>query len=248
MSTSANYRTASDASPPISPEFRHELAAALRLEEQLKTKIALEDVYFWATACTKTRDEQDSDNPYKPFPDKLFLRLVFDYLQHEASPVKVIKKSRTMMCSWAVSAWAGHYGFTHPASCIAFQSRDERRALKCIEYVKELWKNGLDSLKELWMPEKDPEKQPAHEFRMKNGSKFTALTGDPDNIRSEHPSIVVLDEAAFMERGEESYNTAIATKCLHMVVLSSANAGWYEDLVETAAPIRWPDYAGGGTR
>jgi hypothetical protein len=219
-----------------------ELAEAVRMEEQLKAQIALKDNYFWLTQATKTKDEQDPLNPYKPFPEKLYLRLLFEYLNQEPNPVKYIKKSRTMICSWAVSGWTGHFGFTHPATCVAFQSRDERRALKCVEYVKTLWRNSIDPLKELWVLEKPVEKQPSHEFRLKNDSKFLALTGDPDNIRSEHPTIVVLDEAAFMERGEESYNTALATQSLHMIVLSSANPGWFEEVIERALPVRWPTY------
>lgn len=217
-----------------------QLQEALRIEQALKSRVALKNAYFWATECTLTKDEQDPETPYKPFPDKLYLKMTFDYLNQEPSPVKWIKKSRTMLASWAVSAWSGHHGFTHPATCVAFQSRDERRALKCVEYVKELWKNSLEPLRAGWPLAKSLERQPDHSLELANGSKFLALTGDPDNIRSEHPTIVVLDEAAFMERGEESYNTALATQCLHMIVLSSANSGWFEDLIEQARPVPWP--------
>lgn len=213
-----------------------------REQQELMARLALTDNHFWLTQCTLTKDEQDPENPYKPFPNKMYLRLVLNYLKNEPSPVKFIKKSRTMMGSWAVSGWAAHWGFTHPATCVGIQSRDERRALKCIEYIKELWKNSIPPLKDGWPIEKPIDKFPAHEFRLTNGSKFVALTGDPDNIRSEHPTIVILDEAAFMEAGEESYNTAVATKCLHLIVLSSAQAGWFEDMVETSQSVQMPSY------
>ena len=71
------------------------------------------------------------------------------------------------------------------------------------------------------------------------------IPGDPGKIRSEHPTIVVLDEGAHITEGEQSYNVAAATRCPHLVVLSSAWPGWFRDATEFATPVDWPNYRQG---
>ncbi len=155
-----------------------------------------------------------------------------------------IEKSRTMMCSWLVAAWAAHKAFTRPATCVVFQSQDEDRAVHDVEYCKVLWEQSDDMLRDEWELDKQLDKQSYHEFSLKNGSKMVALPGDPGKIRSEHPTIVVLDEAAHIERGEESYNVAAGTRTPYLVCLSSAAPGWFRDFTEFAKPVDWPDYRG----
>jgi hypothetical protein len=193
------------------------------------------------TECTKTKDEQ-SREPYRPFPNKEYLRLVLNYLRYEPNPVKGIKKSRTMMLSWVVTAWATHQVLCNPAILAVVQSRDEDTALTCVGYAKELWKNSDPLLRQHWPLEKALEKQPDHEFTTAHGSSFMAIPGDPDKIRSKHPTIVILDEIAWMDRGEEAYNVAVATLCKHLILLSSAGPGFFEDLCASARPVVWPKF------
>lgn len=113
-------------------------------------------------------------------------------------------------------------GFENAAVGTVFQSEDEDRAVHDIEYVKELWQNSDAPLKERWELKKPFEKQAYNRFELANGSWFQAITGDPDKIRSEHPTVVVLDEAAHIVRGMQSYSVAIATRCKYLWALSSA--------------------------
>ena len=205
-------------------------------------EMAVRDTYFWMTRCTKTKDEQDPENPYKPFPDKPYLQVLLAYLEHYPSRVKFIKKSRTMMASWTVSAWVAHQCFNRPATCAIFQSQDERRALVDVEYGKELWKNSLPVLRDRWPVTKPVDKQAQHEFQLANGSKMMAIPRNPDDIRSAHPTIVVLDEAAFLAEAEASYNVALASNCLHLVALSSAYPGWFAEMTGSAQPALFPDF------
>lgn len=214
----------------------------LEAKSLLTAKLASKDAVFWLTQCTRTKDEQDLENPYKPFPEFPFLRPLFAMLDNE--PVAWIEKSRTVMCSWAVSGWAAHKVFTRPAVRVVIQSEDEDRAVHDIEYAKVLWENSDPALKEQWPLEKPLEKQPYNELRLANGSSMVAIPGDPGKIRSEHPTIVVLDEAAHITEGEQSYNTASATRCPHLVSLSSAWPGWFRDVTEFSVPFVWPEYAG----
>ena len=211
-------------------------------EQRLMAEMGARDAYFWMTQCTKTKDEQDAENPYKPFPDKLYLRLLLAYLEHYPSRVKLIKKSRTMMASWTVSGWAAHRCFTKPATCAVFQSQDERRAVADVEYSKELHKNSIPALRDRWLLDKAIDKQAQHEFQLSNGSQMIAIPRDPDSIRSAHPTIVVLDEAAFMPDAEASYNVALASNCLHLIALSSAYPGWFAEITGSAVPAPFPDF------
>lgn len=192
------------------------------------------------TACTKTLDEQDPENPYKPFPKKQYIWHTLNLLR--AEPIIAIEKSRTMMISWTVSAHCAHRMFTRPATGVIFQSEDEDRAVHDVDYVKTLWEHSLPSLKKRWKTRKgkDPHDQPYNYFALANGSWCLGLPGSPDKIRSEHPTIYVLDEAAHVEEGQEAWNVALAAKPLQAIALSSAKPGWFQDMTEMASPVDWP--------
>lgn len=217
-----------------------DILSLLEREKQLRAALSIKSVYYWITHCTKTKDEQDLPNPFKPFPNELYIQPLLELLEHE--PIVWMEKSRTMLASWLISAWAAHKAFTRPATCVVFQSEDEDRAVHNVEYCKILWENSDPLLQEEWELEKPLAKQPYNRMLLKNGSKIVGIPGDPGKIRSEHPTIVVLDEAAHITEGEESYNVAAATRCPHLICLSSAWPGWFRDATEFAMPADWPDY------
>jgi hypothetical protein len=207
-------------------------------------RLAEKDCAFWLTEATKTKDEQEK-NPslaYKRFPNRPYIRPLLRALDNEE--VLFLEKSRTMMASWTVSGWAAHRMFTRPATGVIFQSEDEDRAVSDVEYVKILWEQSEPELRARWKPEKEipPFQQSYNYFGLANGSWCLGLPGKPDKIRSQHPTIVVLDEAAHITRGKESFNVAVATRCLHIVCLSSANPGWFQQATEGATPVDWPEY------
>jgi hypothetical protein len=222
-------------------DLQQRLPEAEAYRNELMARAVEHNCYLWLTEYTKTKDEQDAVNPYKPFPQKPYIQPILKVLEVE-SPV-FFEKSRTMLISWTVSGWAAHKGFTRPAIQVIFQSEDEDRAVNDVNYVKELWKNSPDSLRDRWKLNKSVELQPQESFSLANGSEFIALVGNPKKIRSFHPTIYVLDEAAHVEQAEESWNTALATNAPHMIALSSAAPGWYFDRIEGAIPVDWPSYA-----
>jgi hypothetical protein len=213
----------------------------LELMREKRVRRALTEPYYWLTECTKTQDEQDLVNPFKPFPKRPYFEPILEVLQHEA--VVFLEKSRTMMASWLVSGHCAHLGFSRPAVGCVFQSRDEGRAVHDIDNIKCLWLNTDPDIRERWPLLKPLEKQAYNRLEMANGSWFLGIPGDPDKIRSEHPTVVVLDEAAFIPDGDASYNTARATRCLQIIALSSAEVGWFEDFTKPATPVDWPEYA-----
>ena len=62
-----------------------------------------------------------------------------------------------------------------------------------------------------------------------------ALPGkDPDRIRKDHPTIVFFDEAAIIERFEESYGVALTARPLKIVAISSAKPGEFGNITKDA--------------
>lgn len=194
--------------------------------------------------CTKTVDEQAGTGvkAFRPFPDRPYFAPLIDVLLHER--VVFIEKSRTMMCSWIVSALAAWMMFTRPATTVVFQSEDEDRAVHDVENVKHLWEQSIDPLRKRWqlVTEDSPWKQAYDRLELANGSWCRGLSGRPDKSRSLHPTIFVLDEAAFMTAGAQIYNTVLAARPLHIWVVSSANPGWFREATESALPVDWPTY------
>lgn len=178
-------------------------------------------------------------DPYKPFPDKKYIGHLFDAFDQE--PIVMLEKSRTMMASWSASAWCAHKGFGRPFT-VVFQSQDEDRAVHCVENVKCLWNHSEPELKERWPLARPIEKQPYNYLEMANGSWFLGIPGDPNKVRSAHPTCYVADEAAFMDYFDDAYGNAVGTRAPHIICLSSANPGGFYEFTKNAKPIEWPDY------
>jgi hypothetical protein len=135
--------------------------------------------------------------------------------------------------------------FTRAATGVLVQSEDETRATHIVDCVKILWDQSLPALKARWKPlnGRTAAEQPYNTFSMANGSWVKGIPGNPDKVRSDHPTIIILDEAAHMTRGESSFNIAQATRCLHIICISSACPGWFTEQTELAIPVDWPDYS-----
>lgn len=215
--------------------------AAADLLEQAKSKIqellvqrALKDPWIWVRHATKTRDEQDRKNPNKPFPDQEYIRICLEIMR--AEPISYYEKSRTMMLTWTLCAHRAHEGFTTPQQRHVFHGPDERRAINCINYIKALWENSLPELKALWPLKKDMGLQAKHMLEMENGTIFEALAGGANKVRSLHPTTYNQDESAFIEDGADCLDEAMAANPLSVILVSSANPGWFRDATIDAIP------------
>lgn len=153
-----------------------------------------------------------------------------------------------MMMTWLVMGWAAHIAFTKQARKVVFQSEDETRAIHGVDCCKELWRNSMPELIKRWPLVKDVDKQAFSSLELSNQSQIVGIPGNPDKIRSEHPSIIVFDEACHMTEFGESYGVAINTRTPKMVALSSANVGAFRDSTRMAKTVPWPEYSlvGGG--
>lgn len=223
-----------------SSTFRQQLLEAEQIANELKARRALTDTLYWLHHCTRSQDEQDlTGTAYKPFPHWPYFRYMLDFLDHE--PVAPLLKSRTMMASWLVAGWATHLALTRPATKVVFQSVDEDRAVNDVGYGKVLWEQSLEELKTRWKLAKPLHQQPYNRFLLANKSELVGIPGDPDKIRSEHPTIYVMEEAQKVG-SEAMYNVAVATRAPHIVLIGTGGPGFFNDLVESARPIDWPEY------
>lgn len=195
------------------------------------------DPFFWLTNLTKTIDEQDNQNPYKPFPAYAYIEHTLPILLSE--PITFIGKSRSVMASWTVAGAAAWLCQTRPACGIVIQSRNEEKAKKVVEYVRVLYSQSHPEWQRRHPLAKPLSAQSETECAWANDSWVKAITGTPDSIRSEHPTVVALDEAGFMEFFEECFNVGRGANPLHAWALSSAEQGPFFDVLETAVPCDW---------
>lgn len=204
---------------------------------EMRLKVAEKDCYFWLTNLTQTIDEQDPENPYKPFPKRDYIKASIPLFLAEKT--LFVPKSRSMMASWTLAGLACWLCQTRRATGIVIQSRDEGRAAKLISYIRILYERSDPEWQKLHPLEKPFSAQPKTEARWANDSWCKAITGTSDSIRSEHPTVYIADEAAFMDEFEACLNTSRAARPLHTWAISSAEKGPFFDMIETAIPCDW---------
>lgn len=112
----------------LSEPERKKLLSALHARELAKCK---EDFSYFLFRYVKTKDEHDPLNPIKPFPDKEYLRFLADELQH-GPRIAYIAKSRQLMVSWILCAYAVWKMLYYPHSAVYFQSKKEGDAADMI--------------------------------------------------------------------------------------------------------------------
>ena len=201
--------------------------------------MAMKSPLYWLMNMTKTLDEQDAVNPYKPFPDYTYFRQI--YAAWLVESVLFIEKSRTMMLSWLFAGLCLHFAMKRRATRIIFGGPDEERALQPLNYARILWASQAEPLKDAWPLDRPMEHQSYNTLELGNDSSLVALPGkDPDRIRKEHPTVVLFDQAAIIERFSESYGVALAARPLKIVAITSAKPGDFRTLTKKAKPVDWP--------
>jgi len=227
----------------LSPGQRQQMVQKL-LEAKIRRAEA--DPFFWLTNLTKTTDEQDPANPYKPFPADKYIESTIEILLKE--PIVFIPKSRSMMASWTVAGTAAWLCQAKAATGIVIQSRDETRAKKLIEYARDLYSRSHPEWQRRHPLAKALSTQEQITIEWANDSWMKAIPGTPSSIRSEHPTVVIFDEAAFMEFFDECFNVGRGAKPLHAWALSSAEKGPFFDVLEDAVPCNWGGFPAEGAR
>ena len=123
----------------------------------------------------------------------------------------------------------------HPPAKAIFWAQDQDRSLLLIDYAWTLWEQSIKAWRECFDVKRPRERQAVDTLEFKAGGKCLALPGkDPNKIRSEHPTILVMDEACFIEKGGEAHDVAVASKVPRVWVLSSAAPSWFRMLTKPA--------------
>lgn len=237
---------ASMLSTPVSSMSPGQRQKAAQLLLEYKIRKAEKDPFFWLTNLTQTIDEQDRANPYKPFPADKYIEASIEQLMLEE--IVFVPKSRSMMASWTMAGAATWLCQTKPATGIVIQSRDETRARKLIEYGRVLYTRAHPEWQKRHPLAKALSSQEQITIEWANDSWMKAIPGTPSSIRSEHPTVVIFDEAAFMEFFDECFNVGRGAKPLHVWALSSAEKGSFFDVLEDAVPCDWGGFVPAGTR
>lgn len=219
--------------------------------------------YFVFESGLVTKDEHDVIHPIKPFYDEPYLRALLDcllvsgrlqtpeqaqyaqavghtlpWLQAVAAAgILAIEKSRQVMATWVCCAYALWRAKSYPHQLILIQSKREEDAANLV-YVKEAFVARI-SFMETHLPAhlrtlQFPKCATYAQLFFPNGSHIWGIPEGGDVIRSNTPSVVIADEAAFQPEFDASYTAALpAIKGGgSYVALSSANPGSFQVLVE----------------
>lgn len=205
----------------------------MRLVEQELTKdreacnefldqVCAENPLYWLRNHTLTENEQWKKEGLEfkePFPAKTYFDVVFEYFaKHERL---FIPKTRDMMTSWSAVGWGTHQAQWHKATVVV-QTESEDKAKKLVKYSKILWDNQDDFLKERH-PLKG-ESQLSIEYA--GGGEFFGIPCGETKIRIHHPTIYIMDEAAFLPRAQSLYDAAHPVAG-QIIAISSAGPGWF---------------------
>lgn len=219
--------------------------------------------YFVFASGLVTKDEHDATEPIKPFPDLLYLRTLLDLLlvtgrwidtqaaQYaldaghspfwlqalSSSGLCMVEKSRQVLVTWLCCAfllWVAKY---HPHRLLLVQSKREDDAAALV-FTKEPFFARI-SFMESHLPVHlrtltFPKAGSYGHLYFPNGSHIWAIPEGGDIIRSQTPSVVFSDEAAFQPEFGAAVTAALpAIKgggCL--IAVSSAEPGTFQELVE----------------
>jgi len=193
------------------------------------------DPWNWLRHHTKTKDphwrEAGAASPHRPFPDKPYFRPILERYLNEH--IVFVVKSRDLMLSWLTIGFLTHECMTVPGREWLVQSQTEEKAAELVDYAKTLYDlQDADLRKAFPLPE-PTSKQSSLELRFSNGSRIVGIPHGASKIRSYHPTGLFIDEAAFVPDAGESYNEAVSV-CQKILVVSSANIGWFESVVVSA--------------
>lgn len=213
--------------------------------------------FIFDSQALLTKDEHDHESPVKPFPDKTYLRVVLDCLlltagllpptearylvaegldpaQFDNSGMLAIEKSRQIMATWLVAAYCLWRAKFRPHQLILWQSKKEDDAAN-VTYDKDMH-NARISFMEINLPPTlrsrvDPSR--CNLRFQETGSRIWGIPEGADIIRSNTPSVLVSDEAAFQPEFASAKDAAMpAVKGGgQLVALSSAAPGAFAQWV-----------------
>jgi len=193
---------------------------------------------YWLQECTQTYDEKwlskGLAGPYAKFPHLPYWPWLFDLLMREREIL--IPKSREMMISWAVVGYGVWHCQVFPRTRVMVQTQKQSKAIDLIKgagvpgYGRTLYERQSERMKQEFPLTKPMEDQPSDAISWANGSILQGVPSGADQIRLYHPSIVVYDEAAYLDEFEASC-AAAAPVAAKLIAVSSVCPGYFWERV-----------------
>lgn len=196
-----------------------------RLLEAIRDERCRRDPLYWAQHWTKTENPhylQQGLEYRAAFPSKSYFGPLFKALA--AEPRLFIPKTREMLTSWACMVYATHAAQWKRAEVIV-QTDSEEKAKQLVGYAECLYRN-----QESWLKSRHPLAGEASQLALewKDGGRVFGIPKGEHKIRMFHPTIYVMDEAAFLPEAEQCYNAAHPV-AKQIIAISSAGPGWFGD-------------------
>lgn len=129
-----------------------------------------------------------------------------------------------MLTSWACMVYATHAAQWKKAEVIV-QTDSEEKAKQLVGYGECLYRN-----QEPWLKARHPLSGEASQLSIEwaGGGRLFGIPKGEHKIRMFHPTIYVMDEAAFLPEAEQCYNAAHPV-AKQIIAISSAGPGWFGD-------------------
>ncbi len=204
--------------------------AKKRLRELEEAERCRTDPLFWLQHWTETFDEKWKEkglqSPYRPFPKQPYFPRLFQLFQTERR--LFVPKSRDMMISWAAVGFGVWKCQFFDRQHVIVQAQKENKVAELIKgtgnpgYAATLYQRQTEWLKKLHPLLKPIEEMPATMISWSNGSTLRGIPQGADQIRMFHPTLYLVDEAAFIDDFEQSYGAAEAVASQIIAVSSAA--------------------------
>ena len=180
---------------------------------------------FWAQHHTLTENPKWEEQGLEfraRFPVKgYFVPLFQAFATHRRL---FIPKTREMMTSWCAMVWATHQAQWKRAEVIV-QTDSEDKAKELVGYGECLYRN-----QDSWLIERHPLAGRASQLAVdwKSGGRIFGIPKGEHKIRLYHPTIYIMDEAAFLPEAQQCYDAAHPVAG-QIIAISSAGPGWFGD-------------------
>lgn len=221
--------------------------------------------FIFDSKVLRTKDEHDLDAPLKPFPDNEYLRFLLDaclvsgrflkpaeaqyalalgydrqWLEHIAyTGLFFVEKSRQLMVTWLMCAYFLWRARARPYQLLLVQSKREDDAAMLV-FTKEPQVARISFLeyslpKELQIVDFSGRSGSYCHLHFPNGSHIWGIPEGGDIIRSNTPSALFDDEAAFQPNFAAAYTATLpAIKGGgQLIAVSSAEPGTFQQIVES---------------
>lgn len=187
---------------------------------------------LWLRDCVKTIDEHDLSHPVKPFSIKPYTPFLVNAFLTE--PRHYVAKSRQIMATWTHAALALHTAQFFPYRKVFVISKKQEDAFELVKRIRHIYSAQPKWLQEMCPLDRKMNDQPQGYLYFRHGSELRGLPQGADQIRMHTASLILIDEASFLDELEETYGACAPSVAGggKIVVFSSAGSSYFGQMVE----------------